>query len=205
MIKDLENLLVTGQIPEFKAKISSLSSIPDDFTSLQMNLLHTAILHNRDCSLIDIILSKKINVDAKNSHGQTALMLAVDLSRPEQMMALLTKKADVNITNLKGQTALHIALMKKELKMAKVLVEFGGDLNLPDLVEGKTPMHYASTCWIDREAFKKFEYMGGLTKIMDKHLKTPLDYLVIHEQEAANSSFSESGYTDMNPLNTSMF
>ena len=57
---------------------------------------------------------------------------------------LLTHGADINIKNNKGETALITACSFCNIPVVKLLIEYGADVNMPDLY-GNTPlmMHWA--------------------------------------------------------------
>jgi ankyrin repeat protein len=68
---------------------------------------------------------------------------------PYKMLKLLLKhEANPNITNLDGAPLLHLAIMAEDVKLARLLIEHGADLNVKD-AQSRTPLDCAlnaSTC-----------------------------------------------------------
>jgi 26S proteasome non-ATPase regulatory subunit 10 len=93
-----------------------------------------------DCGGKDIL-------EARDSSGWTALMIASSAGRAETVEQLLYAGADAIAANPRGQTSLHYAASKGHLDVAKVLLEQGpggGDVNARDGSK-QCPLHRAAT------------------------------------------------------------
>ena len=68
-----------------------------------------AILYGYTPIIDELLETKKIDIDAQDGNGFTALMKAVYFNQPETVTKLLLAGADVSLTNEAGVTALKIA------------------------------------------------------------------------------------------------
>lgn len=91
------------------------------------------------------VLVKEYNADVnvKNNHGRTALMLA-DYSSYDIMKILLSTGADVNAKNNIGSTTLMLVAGSYDnyIEVIKLLISYGADINAKDY-EGKNAIDYA--------------------------------------------------------------
>ena len=100
------------------------------------NLIEAA--KNNDTNRINSILNKgKVDINAKNKDGETALMLASSEGHLEMVKLLVENGA--NYTN-----ALRLASREGHLEVVKYLIEKGADVNAKDN-EGKTALDLADT------------------------------------------------------------
>ncbi|KAL5010865.1 hypothetical protein ScPMuIL_013170 [Solemya velum] len=88
------------------------------------NLVHCAALNNQ-CDVINKYYSK-VDIDAQNKKGSTALHIACSRGYEETILALIHNKAKANITNKRGETALHVAAYSRQItpEAVKALVEY---------------------------------------------------------------------------------
>ncbi|KAM9295960.1 ankyrin repeat and SOCS box protein 16 [Gastrophryne carolinensis] len=77
--------------------------------------------------------------------GKAALHDACEYQRPECTQLLLSRGADANLQSDDGQVPLHLCTTKETLECAKLLVEYGGIVNLPSHPTRATPLHVAAT------------------------------------------------------------
>lgn len=75
-------------------------------------------------------------------YERTALMLAADEGRIEDVKKLLSAKADVNVLDLDFETALMRAAKKGHIEIVKILMEADADVNLSSKY-GWTALNYA--------------------------------------------------------------
>ncbi len=81
------------------------------------------------------------DINYKNNHGQTALMLAF---KPYTIKALIDNGANVNLIDNNGMTALmHTINNKNYTSNIKLLIDSGADINAKDS-NGMTPLLYAA-------------------------------------------------------------
>ncbi len=79
---------------------------------------------------IEQILSKKVNVNAKNQDGDTPLIIAAVHGDVDVAKALMAKGADINAKGAKdGATPLMVAVYTGDLELAKALLDKKADLN----------------------------------------------------------------------------
>ena len=82
------------------------------------------------------------DVNAQNSHSQTALHLAVLGGDVDLLDMLIKKNADVDIKDSLGETALHLAAMIGNVSTIEKLIAYNADVNIKNNA-GKTPMDLA--------------------------------------------------------------
>ena len=71
------------------------------------------------------MLSKGADINAKSSHGDTALIGAVKLQLPNMTSLLLQRGANINVINVAGETALSIAAQGKTTDILQTLLRAG--------------------------------------------------------------------------------
>ncbi|XP_076865963.1 transient receptor potential cation channel, subfamily N, member 1 [Brachyhypopomus gauderio] len=107
--------------------------------------------------------------------GCIPLLLAVEAGNVGVVKELLSSQSEPQLQAQRagmGDTALHICCRRKDVEIAKVLVEFGANLDFQN-DEGQTPLHIAS--WEGDEAMLKFFYQNKANpNIIDKMDRTPL-------------------------------
>lgn len=97
------------------------------------NLLHVAAAHGR-ADVVEYLLAKGMNIEAKDELGSSPLSLAVQHRQPDVVRLLLRKGADARSVNTLGRTPLsQAATFKDAPNMAAVIAVFG-EFNLkPEL------------------------------------------------------------------------
>ena len=75
------------------------------------------------------LLDRGTDVNARDRHGQTALMLAAHAGHRQVVEALIAHKANLNITAKYGLSALMLALVAGHERVALLLAEAGTDLS----------------------------------------------------------------------------
>lgn len=135
---------------------------------IENTFLHMASIKD-DCQFINVLLSKKPNVNCQNSDYMTPLHLAKSF---EFAKLLIESGANVNMIDNWGRTALHFA---KTPEIAKLLIESGADVNLND-TKGRTALHYAKT----PEMIEFFLGMGLDINQVDDLNQTPLHHAVLY-------------------------
>lgn len=83
-----------------------------------------------DLQLIRELLDHGADLDARDSHGQTALMLAAHNGHREIVATLIGQGADLNVTAKFGLSALMLAIVAGHLEIARLLAKGGTDLSL---------------------------------------------------------------------------
>ena len=81
-----------------------------------------------------MLTAKKINVNYKDLHANTALHLAAQNGQLGVAEHLIEAGANLNAPNAHKHIPLHLAAQNGHMPMTKVLVDGGSDLNFPDLI-----------------------------------------------------------------------
>lgn len=76
---------------------------------------------------IDRLLADGLDVDGRDRHGQTALMLASLHGQDAMVRLLLEKGADRDVTAKYGLSALMLAVINRHAGIARQLVDAGAD------------------------------------------------------------------------------
>jgi ankyrin repeat protein len=89
--------------------------------------LHTAAANN-DTAAISNLLSEKVNIDARDSEGRTALLVATHRNNVEAARALIYAGADVNAKDNIHDSAYLYAGARGHLDILKMILAHGADL-----------------------------------------------------------------------------
>lgn len=110
--------------------------------------LHAAALSART-DMVEKLLSRKANVDARTVSGMTPLIAIAqdtftdETTRIEIAKILLAHKADIDAVDNDGRTAMMHALRYGQLDLVDALFDLGADPDIKDHA-GKTAMDYAA-------------------------------------------------------------
>jgi len=89
-------------------------------------------------------LSKRVDLNAKDSSGNTALMYASDKNFINVVKLLIQNGARTNEINYSGNTALSLASFNENgLEVVKILVQSGANVNIKILPLNRTPLMFA--------------------------------------------------------------
>jgi uncharacterized protein len=83
-----------------------------------------------DIQAVREMLGARADVNSRDRHGQTALMLAAHHGYHELVEALVEAGADLNVTAKYNLTALMLAIVAGHAAAARVLVQAGADLGV---------------------------------------------------------------------------
>jgi ankyrin repeat protein len=105
--------------------------------------LDLALFASRHKEIVDLLLEKGADVNARSASGSTPLFFAVLRDQKDDVLTLLAKGANVNIPDAWGDTILDVALRAQFGALIPILVDHGADVNAKaqDL---KRPIDYAS-------------------------------------------------------------
>jgi ankyrin repeat protein len=83
-----------------------------------------------DLAAIDAQLASGADIDARDEHGQTALMNAARDGQASVVRLLVERRAGLNHHAKYGLTALMLAVIRGHAEVVRVLVEAGADLTV---------------------------------------------------------------------------
>ncbi|HET9843468.1 MAG TPA: ankyrin repeat domain-containing protein [Gammaproteobacteria bacterium] len=180
------------------------------FATIWSALLQSLYLKNDRADIVKFLVNEgNANVNAVDSQGDTPLILATKLAKPELVYFLLNDgKSDPRIKNRFEQNALHVAAEKGRSNIAKMLIDSNFDLlNTSDLW-GHTPLHLAIS-ESQFEIVKLFlESDHACVNTADNKNKLPLHYcanqtnsaitkLVLTKSKTAINKLSNEGFTPL--------
>lgn len=86
-------------------------------------------------SIVHFLLDCGVDVNRRDEHGKTTLILAVEMQSLDLVKALLEKnEVDINDADREGKTALMVAVEKNYYEIAKLLCERGARTDLGNLI-----------------------------------------------------------------------
>ena len=107
-----------------------------------MTLLQQALIQNNQQIIPLLLASKKLDINGKNSEGETPLHFAVNRNNVTDIQPLLVRGADPNAVNNRMETPLIKAARLGYINSAKALIDWQADVNLQDNM-GHTALFYA--------------------------------------------------------------
>src|SRR5262249_26034003 len=138
------------------ARERSMSSCRSDVICAALLVAATAVVHatgpdarladaaeKRDRSSVRALLQQRVNINAPQPDGMTALHWAVYHDNAEMMQLLLRAGANVNATTRYGVTPLSLACTNGDGAIVDRLLNAGADPNAP-LPGGETPLMTAA-------------------------------------------------------------
>lgn len=104
-------------------------------------LLHTVTVSG-NLGLVQFLVSKGADVNAKGEYGITPMSLAAVYDHDEIVRFLVSKGADMDVRDSSGLTPLCTAVITRRFEIVKFLVSKGADVNAKDN-DGRTPLYWA--------------------------------------------------------------
>ena len=93
--------------------------------------------------LIQILLERDADVNSRDNHGSTPLLLASEFGNPDVVQLLLDHNANMYLRDADGDTPLHCAALGGRLEVVRLLLKLNVEVNSRN-VKGSTPLHLAS-------------------------------------------------------------
>ena len=110
-------------------------------SSADVRLLDAVVKGDRNA--VQQLLRSRVDVNAAQPDGSTALMLAAERDDVDVARLLIRANANVNAANEYGATALSVACARGHADLVKLLIEAKADPNAP-LLSGETPLMSAA-------------------------------------------------------------
>jgi ankyrin repeat protein len=105
--------------------------------------LDLCLFASRHKELLQLLIAKSADVNARASSGATPLYFAVLRDQPDDVKFLIDKGANVNLADAYGGTILDAALQLQYGSMIQILVDHGADVNAPKDQSEQRPLDYA--------------------------------------------------------------
>ncbi|MHB0997971.1 MAG: ankyrin repeat domain-containing protein [Armatimonadota bacterium] len=137
------DLASIGELDKLKARIAENPSLLHEVDEQKKNrsLLHYAAEANQ-LETAKYLVESGIEVDVRDSRGETPLYFAAESGKSNVLEYLLSKGADPNAKdNRWGYSPLHRASAADNIEGARILIEYGADINAKATEHGDTPMH----------------------------------------------------------------
>ncbi|KAF2812119.1 ankyrin [Mytilinidion resinicola] len=109
--------------------------------------LHRTIWEGDNHMIVCVLCDKGANVNGTDTEGRAPLFVAALQGNTRCVKALLDRGADVHLFKKDpkwSKCAIHIAARKGHDEIIRLLVKAGADVEVPDPIEGWTPLHEAS-------------------------------------------------------------
>lgn len=135
--------LVTWLIEIFRRAHKDL----DIFNNLRQTPLHLAVIIGQP-SLVKALLDAGADAGALDRHGQTALHLCCEHGEAECLAVILRHYAHnpsphLEVRNYEGLTPLHLAVQNRDIKVTRILLDGGAEINAGDNKSGRSPLMHA--------------------------------------------------------------
>lgn len=127
-----------------------------------------------DLKGLRFLLNYGVDVNAKDTLGNTALITAVKYNRKEAVEFLVEKDADINLQDSNGNTALILACANSKNMATEMLLNHFADVNIKNN-KGATALLTAISTG-NLEAVKALVAHGANPKLTDNHHNTAFDY-----------------------------
>jgi uncharacterized protein len=144
--------------------------------------LNDAILKN-DLSEFERIIARGVNINARDSYGNTPLIEACTISSPLIVRELLAVGANPNIKNYDNQTPLMrvVGEFSHRIEICTELIQVGAEIDAQDN-DGRTALMNAANIG-SPSCVKLLLDMSANKSIQDNNGKTALDYASSHSQD----------------------
>lgn len=145
-----------------------------DTANLNTKLLEAA--EEGDTSLVETLIRKGADINAKDWYGDTPLHIAAWKDHAETCILLIESGADMQAKNLSGDTPLHTAARMDRTKICKLLLDHGADIN------AKSDSDQTALSWAAYLGYPKTCAMllarGADVNAKDKYGHTPLHWAI---------------------------
>lgn len=135
-VKKKEGQEVTDMLAEGSPNLVNTRDVTSGETALHI------VTQRRDLTWMQFMIAKGANVNSRDAHGVTPLVLACNLNFTEGVDLLVGKGARVDESNNSGETPLITAVHNRNLPLTRILLKAGAN---PDRADnsGRTARDYA--------------------------------------------------------------
>lgn len=147
-------------------------------------------IENRDLDLFLKAFEKAKNINIRDYHKKTALILASEVNFIEAVKLLLEKGADINAFDENNQTALVTACEKGNLEITNLLLDYKADVNIKTTGNNTALMHASKRAWV--KIVKRLLDANANPFISDnKNNATALSYCCYYERQNEDTNNQE--------------
>jgi ankyrin repeat protein len=150
--------------------------------------------------MVELLISKGVNVNAQNEHGKTALMLAAFSGKLNVIKELRANGARLDLQDQIGSAALHYAVDGGNLDAIQWLLQDGCEVNCTDNKSNWTPLLRAASINSSRDVAELLVKYGADVNRLDKDNKSALIIAVINGNQPFVQTLVEHG-ADLNITN----
>lgn len=174
-----------GKLSEFMGKTMG-ADVPDVAGNTPIMLASM----RGDIKIVQKLLDRGINVNARNLNDETALMMASAGGFTEVVKMLIEANADAARRDSTGNTALAFAAIFGRDEVAKLLISKRVDVNAADKF-GNTALHHAIKCGKESIAMSLVQ-AGAKSTLKDKHGDTAASLAKSKSMTSLASAMSSS-------------
>ena len=102
------------------------------------------VVKRSDIAYVNYLLAKGADPNARDSKGNTPLMLAIEAGADDLIPILVRARANPNLGNSGGETPLIRAVQRRDLPMVRDLLAAGADPDQSDRLAGLSARAYAT-------------------------------------------------------------
>jgi ankyrin repeat protein len=134
--------------------------------------------NNGNLELVERLIEKGADIDSQVRYcsvreGRSALMDSAKRGYEDIVILLLQHRANPNLRDNDEKTALWFAITNKHLKIVRLLVDAGTDLNYQDDLDGRTPL-WPAILSRNLEILEILLEAGANPNVEDRYGSTPL-------------------------------
>lgn len=130
------------EVTDFLSKPGSTIINTRDFSTRE-TALHI-VARRGDETYTLFLLQKGADPNLRDAKGNTPLMIAVEAGAQSVVEALCNHRANVDLANDSGETPLIRAVQRRNLAIARVLIDAGADPDQSDSLAGMSARDYAN-------------------------------------------------------------
>ncbi|MGB1361354.1 MAG: ankyrin repeat domain-containing protein, partial [Alphaproteobacteria bacterium] len=140
---------------DVKQKIDAGYNIHETSKSTKSDSLIYASMMTKDTKIIQLLIDNGANIETRNEHGKTPLMItSMTGKNPDIIDVLIKNGADINAGSY-GYNAIHLAAgSNKNPVVIEKLVKYGADVNKRTFEKKESPLSLAAK-YGHEEVFKK--------------------------------------------------